>query len=268
LPLLRPRQAKQPFATLPDLVYRPIRLFFWQIEYPPAFPYLDRQELEPYLAGLRNIYAARRDSPSLILPSSRAAQSCPTFLPGFLHFFYIIGASMNSLSWKCLAVLALALVVGGCGESGPRLYKAGGTVTYKNAPVEGAQVTFAYEDGEFASGSTDKDGKFQLAYKGKPGGAALGKCKVTVIKVAGPKINAGAAALNNAPPKGPEDMKAKADAMKKAAEDLMAAKAAEAAAGGPQALIPKKYSDPSTSGFAFEIVTDESKNNFPLDLKD
>ena len=39
-------------------------------------------------------------------------------------------------------------------------------------------------------------------------------------------------------------------------------------AAGAQPLIPKKYSDPSTSGFAFEIVTDESKNNFTLDLKD
>src|SRR5678809_957740 len=92
---------------------------------------------------------------------------------------------MNSLSWKCLAILALALTVAGCGDGGPRLYKAGGTVTYKSAPVEAAQVTFAYEDGEFANGTTDKDGKFQLVYKGKPGGAALGKCKVTVVKQAG-----------------------------------------------------------------------------------
>src|SRR4029077_4502649 len=81
-------------------------------------------------------------------PVIASGTTMSSFLPGFLHFFYIIGASMNSLSWKCLAVLALALTIAGCGEPGPRLYKAGGTVNYKSAPVEGAQVTFAYEDGE------------------------------------------------------------------------------------------------------------------------
>ena len=174
---------------------------------------------------------------------------------------------MNSLSWKCLAVLALALMVAGCGEPGPRLYKAGGTVTYKSAPVEGAEVTFAYDDGEFASGTTDAAGKFQLAYKGKPGGAALGKCKVTITKVPGVKTVAPAAATDTKVIKSEADYKAqekaKMDAMLKFAEE----KKAMDAAGG-QSLIPKKYSDPSTSGFAFEIVADESKNVFPLDLKD
>jgi len=189
-----------------------------------------------------------------------------SFLPGFLHFFYIIGASMNSLSWKCLAVLALALTVAGCGEPGPRLYKAGGTVNYKSAPVEGAQVTFAYEDGEFASGTTDAAGKFQLAYKGKPGGAALGKCKVTITKAPGAKTVAPAAATDKKVIKSEADYKAqekaKMDSMLKFAEEK---KALDQAGGS---LIPKKYSDPSTSGFAFEITTDESKNNFTLDLKD
>jgi hypothetical protein len=174
---------------------------------------------------------------------------------------------MNSLSWKCLAVLALALMVVGCGEPGPRLYKAGGTVNYKNAPVEGAAVTFAYEDGEFASGTTDAAGKFQLAYKGKPGGAALGKCKVTIIKLAATKVTAPAAATENKVIKSEADFKAqekaKMDAMLKIAEEQKAQ-----SAGGAQALIPKKYGDPTTSGFAVEIVTDESKNNFTFDLKD
>lgn len=58
--------------------------------------------------------------------------------------------------------------------------------------------------------------------------------------------------------------KAKTDAMVKFATD----KAKEASGGGPQDLIPKKYASPLTSGFAVEIVTDESKNNFTFDLKD
>lgn len=170
---------------------------------------------------------------------------------------------MNSLSWKCLAVLALALVVAGCGEPGPRLYKAGGTVNYKSAPVEGAQVTFAYEDGEFASGTTDASGKFQLAYKGKPGGAALGKCKVTITKVAGTTATAPAAATESKVIKSEADYKAR----EKAKMDAML-KFSEQSASGTQALIPKKYGDPTTSGFAVEIVADESKNNFTFDLKD
>ena len=175
---------------------------------------------------------------------------------------------MNSLSWKCLAVLALALMVGGCGEPGPRLYKAGGTVNYKGAPVEGAQVTFAYEDGDFASGSTDAAGKFQLSYKGKPAGAALGKCKVTLIKLPSAKTVAAPAATESKVIKSEADFKAQEKAKMDAMLKFAAEKQAESAAGGVKSLIPAKYSDPSTSGFAFEIVTDESKNNFTLDLKD
>jgi hypothetical protein len=175
---------------------------------------------------------------------------------------------MNSLSWKCLAVTALALTVAGCGESGPRLYKAGGTVTYKSLPVEGAEVTFAYDDGEFANGVTDAAGKFQLAYKGKPGGAALGKCKVTVSKVAGLKAAAPAAATTNKVVKSEADFKEQQKAKMESMIKFAADKKEQDASGGAQSLIPKKYADPSTSGFTYDIVADESKNVFALDLKD
>jgi hypothetical protein len=171
---------------------------------------------------------------------------------------------MNSLSWKCLAVLALALVVAGCSDGGPRLYKAGGTVTYKNAPVEGAQVTFAYDDGNFANGTTDAAGKFQLTYMGKPGGAALGKCKVSVSKVVAPKV---ASAPSNDKPKTKEEWEAKkkmmegGGAMRTTIDDSKAA-----AAAAPS--IPRKYADGTSSGLVFEIKANEKENDFPIELKD
>ena len=174
---------------------------------------------------------------------------------------------MNNHFWKCLAVLALACVISGCG-SGPSLYKAGGKVTYKNAPVEGADVLFAYDDGNFANGRTDKEGKFMVLFGGKPG-AALGKGKITVTKKE--SITMAAPAGGTAPAgqiKNEADWKAeqkrKNDEMAafKKAQDKMNEK------GGPQDLIPAKYASSATSGFTFEIKTSEKDNDFPLDLKD
>ena len=175
---------------------------------------------------------------------------------------------MNNLSWKCLAVLALSLLVAGCGDGGPRLYKAGGTVTYKSAPVADATVTFAYEDGNFANAVTDANGKYSLAYMGKPGGAPLGKCKVGVTKNANIKVDTAAAATPAVPPKSEADFKKQNDDKVKAMMKFTADKAAETAAGGPQSLIPKKYADANTSGLSFEIKSDEKLNDFPIDLKD
>jgi hypothetical protein len=171
---------------------------------------------------------------------------------------------MNSLSWKCLAVLALALVVVGCGDGGPRLYKAGGTVTYKSAPVADAHLTFAYDNGNFANAVTGPDGKFQLTYMGKPGGAALGKVKVGITKEKNITV---AAPAPNAKPKTPEEYKKMQAEKENAMKGYADAKAAQVAAGGGD-LIPKKYKDAATSGLAFEITTDESKNNFEIKLED
>ncbi len=165
-------------------------------------------------------------------------------------------------------MLALASVISGCG-TGPSLYKAGGKVTYKEAPVEGAEVLFAYDDGNFANGHTDKDGKFTLAYGGKPG-AALGKGKITVTKKEGVSMGA---ALAPPPPKGKKitsEAEYKAEEARKKAEMDAYGKAAKDLAdkGGPKDLIPAKYASSGTSGFTFEIKTSEKDNDFPLDLKD
>lgn len=166
---------------------------------------------------------------------------------------------MNSFSWKLLAVLALALVVAGCGPGGPRLYKAGGTVMYKDKPVEGATVTYHYDDGNFANGVTDSAGKYQLVYLGRPGGAALGKCKVTVAKLEASAMPAAPVVEN---PKTPEEWKAKQEAL------MSAGKKGAEKKGAAKSLIPDKYADPLKSGLTTEIVSDESKNDYPIVLTD
>ena len=173
---------------------------------------------------------------------------------------------MNSFSWKCLAVLALALFVLGCGPGGPKLYKAGGTVTYNNAPVEGAMVTFLYDDGNFANGSTDAAGKFQLVYVGRPGGAALGKCKVGVTKAAAATSASPGAPATTAKPKTEEEWKA--EMARKEAEVNNLKKKMETPVAPPKDLLPAKYADPNTSGLTFEVKADEAQNDFKIDLKD
>ncbi|MGI8978759.1 MAG: carboxypeptidase-like regulatory domain-containing protein [Pirellulaceae bacterium] len=167
---------------------------------------------------------------------------------------------MNIFSWKCLAVAVLALVASGCGGGGPKLYKAGGTLTNNNVPVEGAQVTFAYEDGNFANGFTDAAGKFQLSYMNRPGGVVPGKCKVSVSKRAGA---AGATATTDfsKTPKSAEEQQAMQAEQQKMMEAFANKQAELDVAGGGSADISK-------SGLELEVTTDESKNNFVIDLKD
>lgn len=168
---------------------------------------------------------------------------------------------MNSFFWKSFSVLALALVIAGCGTPGPRVYKAGGTVTYNGQPVSGAAVTFKYEDGNSAAASTDAAGKFNLTYMGNPKGAAAGKCTVAVSKIAGP--------AGMTPPSGPasKDPMEMTKMMQKMGEDQLK-KAESGQSTAPKNELPAKYAEFSTSGFSFEITTDESKNNFDIPLKD
>jgi hypothetical protein len=167
---------------------------------------------------------------------------------------------MNTFAWKCVAVSALALVATGCGPGGPRLYKAGGTVTRKSVPVQGAQVTFAYDDGNFANGVTDAAGKFELAYMNRPGGAAPGKCKVSVTKKAAVTTGAPPPVLD-ATPKSEAEQKSKMAAMQQQMEEFARKQAERDAGGGASGDFTK-------TGLVYEITTDESKNNFVIDIPD
>ena len=67
---------------------------------------------------------------------------------------------MTMMPRRAGALLILLLMVG-CGPSRPRLYPVTGTVTYKDQPVAGAQVTFVSAEGRPAQGTTDAAGKFR-----------------------------------------------------------------------------------------------------------
>ena len=163
---------------------------------------------------------------------------------------------MDIFPWKCLALSALVLLASGCSGGGPRLYKAGGIVTDNNTPLAGAHVTFAYNDGEFASGVTDAAGKFELNAANRLGGAVPGQGTVTISKKAG-AAGIGTTTDFKTPPKSPAEMQARMAEQKA----MMEKQATRDAAGGASGDIMK-------TGLVLEIKTNESENNFVIDLKD
>ncbi|MFN0018367.1 MAG: hypothetical protein ACKVP0_08915 [Pirellulaceae bacterium] len=165
---------------------------------------------------------------------------------------------MNSFNWKSVLLLALPLVISGCGSGGPSLYKAGGTVTFKGQPVSDATVNFLYADGSAATGVTDAAGKFSLAYSGNPKGAAVGKCSVSVTKIASTISTTGGSVDSSKDPAAMMNMMKKFDEAKKAKE-----------ASGEKTSkndLPAKYEDPKKSGLSFEVTTDPLKNDFSIVL--
>jgi len=167
---------------------------------------------------------------------------------------------VNKLSWKFLAVVAVALVVAGCRPASPRLYKAGGTVTHKDTPVEGATVTFLYADNNFASGTTDAAGKYVLSYGARGNGAALGKCSVTVFK---PRVVASAS-----PPPEEKDPTKRREVMEEWERKNKERLEKEKSGGAEAPLLPAIYSDTKTTPLSFEVTADEAKNDFPIVLAD
>ncbi len=60
----------------------------------------------------------------------------------------------------------------GCGESGPKLYKIKGKLTYNGKPVPYVLLTFTPDDEKTkapATSGTDKDGRFEMKIGSEPG---------------------------------------------------------------------------------------------------
>jgi hypothetical protein len=82
-----------------------------------------------------------------------------------------------------ICLLALLLLSGCGGETGPRTVEASGVVTLDGKGVEGAQVTFIDANASNpAVATTDANGKFSLKYNGEKNGAIPGDYKVQVSK--------------------------------------------------------------------------------------
>lgn len=167
---------------------------------------------------------------------------------------------MNKYFCNFLTILAVAVLAGGCGPGGPRLYKAVGTVTYKEKPVENAIVNFYYEDGNAASGVTDAAGKFELGYLGRPGGAAAGKCTVSVVPAA-------PAPSGSPAPAGKMELSKMSPEEQKKMATIANPQSAVPPPASASATLPAKYGDPKTSGLQFEVQANNN-NNFPIVLKD
>lgn len=137
-------------------------------------------------------------------------------------------------------LLALFASTIGC-NSGPKMFPVTGTVTYKNASVEGAQITLtASKDSDqlkAAAAITDANGKFSVKTYFAPGdertGALPGTYKVTLQKI--PQTT------GIVDPYKPGGM--------------------------PKNELPGKYSSPQTTPFEKEVKT-TGGNDWQLDLAD
>ena len=152
--------------------------------------------------------------------------------------------------------LGLGIVVFcGCdpADTGPPTYAVTGTVTMKGKPAEGVAVSFVPEgSGESAVGVTDSTGKYTLTTRVKDDGAVAGKYKVTMAKYDGQKQGVSE----------PSEMHADYDV-----SDQYPPGYDESKAQSPisKNLLPMRYSDPTTSGFAAEVA--EKDNTFDFEIK-
>lgn len=148
-------------------------------------------------------------------------------------------------NWKSALVLSF-LFVGCSGGSGdPDLAAAKGKVMYQGKPVPRAHVMFIPKNGAMAVGTTNDQGEFVLATKGRAG-AVIGEHRVTVASMEAPPMGSTAPVEIGSP------------------EYLKMSQAPPPKA--PKSLIPEKFSKSDTSGLTQMIDADASKNDLIVDL--
>jgi hypothetical protein len=81
----------------------------------------------------------------------------------------------------CFWLLLLGLLLDGCRKSGPELAPVSGRVTLNGNPLENADVVFQPDNGKSpASGRTDAEGHYELAYKRGVTGGPVGQNTVLI----------------------------------------------------------------------------------------
>lgn len=151
-------------------------------------------------------------------------------------------------AWIVTACVTAVMVgCSGGGPAGPKTTPVKGKVTYKNAPVEGATVSFL-GDGKSAPATavTDAAGQYVLRTTRPGDGAVPGVHKVTVTKIVTPP----AAATSKSGSTSMED----------------AAKSASEASAKPQHMLPERYASAETSGLEFTVKS--GANDIPIELKE
>jgi hypothetical protein len=137
----------------------------------------------------------------------------------------------SRIAMAFFGLCAFGSFLAGCSDGKPTTVPVTGEVIYKNAPVEGAEVTFAPDGGALAQGITDAAGKFTLRTFADGDGAIPGNHRVTVVK-------------NVSEPTTPEN---------------------------PYPIskntLPARYAQPDQSGLTKEVKAD-GENHFRLELVD
>ncbi len=150
-----------------------------------------------------------------------------------------------------LVLTCSAAFTAGCGGATDlELVPAGGTVTYKGAPLPNATVSFLPEKGTLAMAVTDDQGRFTLK-TGTEDGASAAKYKVTVYAVEG-----GSQSTFEADPADPTAYTAAYEQSMQQQEQ-----------NPPKLIVPKKYTDVLLTPLSYEIKKGEA-NQFPIELTD
>lgn len=137
------------------------------------------------------------------------------------------------------ALLFAAVMSAGCSNE-PKLVTAGGTVTYEQKPVPGADVVFVPDaGGPPVIGRTDDQGRFSVDTDGKPG-AFVGSYKVAVTAVRQKR------AVSDA------------EAVGMTSEQIYA---------NHETLIPIKYNNQISSGLTATVSDDPAKNEYRFELR-
>jgi hypothetical protein len=156
----------------------------------------------------------------------------------------------------------LALVSVGCGDKGPKLYPATGTVTYEGKPLADASILFVPQGGRPSIGTTDASGKFSMTTNGKPGVPA-GTYSVTISKSTAPAAAGGTGGAMTPPTASDtlseEEMKKMQEQMSQMTQTMRQSKPAKSA-------IPARYSAPEGSGLSAPVTEDAAKNVFNFEL--
>jgi hypothetical protein len=160
-------------------------------------------------------------------------------------------------SFVSAILLSISLAASGCSDPGSALkkpvYSASGTVKLFGAPIGGATVAFAPQDGQpTAFGTTDAQGNFTLTTYDFKDGAAVGKYKVVISKVATTAAKSVA---------GGADHEAEAEAVSAANSHD-----AEGAALASASLVPPQYGSAADSPLTAEVKS-SGDNVFDFDLK-
>ena len=139
-----------------------------------------------------------------------------------------------------LVCLSVCLIAAACskGPVRPATYPVTGTVTFKGAPLEGAQVIFVptAKGGQAATGLTDAAGKYSVGTYQAKDGAQEGEYRIKIIKTDAKQVSAAGKPVSLSH------------------EEEQAQYVEGAPAEPPKSLIPAKYDNEGTSGITHTVT--------------